>query len=423
MIAPAPRQPRRTRAGFTLVEMLVAVALVSLMMVLFAQVFTLAGNSVSTQKGIARNDQRARTVMNMLRNDLQDRTFRTVVPFADGEPDPGTGPLWFENRRGYFYISENDPTNPTDDVLQLVIKVDQDDPITGIAQQLTPADDTDNEPDADDGEDGNGVGSSQFAVVSYWVRHGVLYRRVLLIRQPPSGMAHEPDQTPAGPSFYANFDYDAHHDGTQIVWHGQSTADDWLDNSRPTAVAIPNNRFGHEFTTGRPREFDSNTTLRQFIGRYTHDETSSNTFRYPLVGTTSPYALATNVNVANGRVVEYAGGSRRGEDILMQNVHEFDIKVFDDAAGDFVDIGGTGAVDFATGQNQNPAYASNANGTNGRNIFDTWHPGLGADPPYRPSDTGGPKALTVIQIRLRFFDNDSEQHRQMTLRQALVPES
>jgi len=40
-------------AGFTLVEMLVAVALVLLMMSIFAQIFQMATGSLSQQRGIA----------------------------------------------------------------------------------------------------------------------------------------------------------------------------------------------------------------------------------------------------------------------------------------------------------------------------------------------------------------------------------
>jgi len=50
------------RAGFTLVEMLVAVAVVVVMMSLFAQIFQMATSSMSLQKGMAENDQRVRLV-------------------------------------------------------------------------------------------------------------------------------------------------------------------------------------------------------------------------------------------------------------------------------------------------------------------------------------------------------------------------
>jgi hypothetical protein len=41
----------------------------------------------------------------------------------------------------------------------------------------------------------------------------------------------------------------------------------------------------------------------------------------------------------DGVVDEFAGGSRRGEDLLLTNVHTFEIEVWDDRIGDFLPIG------------------------------------------------------------------------------------
>ena len=79
--------------------MLVAVAVVVVMMTLFATIFQMATKTMSVQKGLSENDQRVRLVIAMLRNDLngqtidlntgapkQIRTFRTVIPYAANEP-------------------------------------------------------------------------------------------------------------------------------------------------------------------------------------------------------------------------------------------------------------------------------------------------------------------------------------------------
>ncbi len=70
------------RRGFTLVEMMVATALVVVMMLMFAQVFQTAGGLVSNQKGLAENDQSERTLTILLRGDVAQRTFRDVVPLS-----------------------------------------------------------------------------------------------------------------------------------------------------------------------------------------------------------------------------------------------------------------------------------------------------------------------------------------------------
>lgn len=108
------------RHGFTLVEMLVAVALVLLMMSLFAKIFVDATSSLSQQRGIAENDQRGRRLTTTLRNDLDGRTFRDVYPFRANE-DLSQSPFQLSRRSGYFEIDEGNPYDNTDDVLQLTV--------------------------------------------------------------------------------------------------------------------------------------------------------------------------------------------------------------------------------------------------------------------------------------------------------------
>ena len=63
-------------AGFTLVELLVAVALMTLIMVMMVQVFRVSTTLIAAQKGLAENNQRARLLTTMLRADVNRRTFR-----------------------------------------------------------------------------------------------------------------------------------------------------------------------------------------------------------------------------------------------------------------------------------------------------------------------------------------------------------
>jgi|GEM_PF-2262028 len=232
-----------TRGAFTLIEMLVAVGLVVLMMTLFATIFQMATGAMSTQKGLAENDQRVRLVLSRLRNDLngkkqgQDqndpnrpyRTFGWVVPWGPDEDTSasitvGSTVYSASDRKGYLSISENDPNDDTDDTLSLTVQFPNGSadqffgraaivfadssgnygpagssptpganpyPTPGIAS-LTPANSPGNgqayypnQPEFDDIQGTpNGVGDSQFAEVCYFLRRGTLYRRVMLIRQP-----------------------------------------------------------------------------------------------------------------------------------------------------------------------------------------------------------------------------------------------
>ena len=267
--------------GFTLVEMLVAVTLVLVMMVLFAEVFQIAGGAISKTRGIAENDQRARTLQTIIKADLDKRTMRWVYPFAADEvasaPESNIG-----KRQGYIYISENNPFNALDDVLQFTVMATlnmrnrDNSPYYGQAMNLprgggsVPNFGYNNQPDADDADlNPNNTGLSTIAEIAYFVRNGNLYRRQLLIREPISVVGNKPQPAdndyrnifnPSAvpiaeavyPSsfgnattFWADFDYSA-------VFTGSSTgarflSSDALNNGGTVAagaIAAPYNRFG-----------------------------------------------------------------------------------------------------------------------------------------------------------------------------------
>jgi prepilin-type N-terminal cleavage/methylation domain-containing protein len=535
--------PHSGPSGFTLVEMLVAVALVVLMMSLFAQVFDIAAGTIHTQRGIAENDQRARSLTAMLNGDLSKRTYRqrqdvvTTTNFVSNDRDAaaetrreaelanvanrlglGIVPLHPDyvrgaesgeagrevdaaRERGYFYISENDPFDDADDVLQFTVdstitELGNDDttPYVGRARRMgvpaasagggvpsttwnvpvtagfTPnspvnldqplwddgigfkADlgDFDTDGDTDEpisfGPGDTGTSRSSTAEISLFVRNGNLYRRVLLIRQPLTGVpgggvppddgqptadpapAPPPlatdfmssstpgpqavtgglgdynmitDQTPTGLSgpflpptdFWNDFDFSATRFDEQTVdtdlvfmrFNVVSDGQNDLDNSvvagagaRTLALGSPQNRFGHDpsprqFTgasrlQGRPKEHLFPGVPTSFLGRYTHEETSSPLFGFPglatdksaiartspepphtltpmspdvggLLNASLPVGLRFEDANANSKVDRFEGGPREGEDILMTNVQAFDIKVWDDAVSQWVDLG------------------------------------------------------------------------------------
>lgn len=121
-INPPVRRTYQFVRGFTLIEMLISVTLVLLMMSLFAGVFFGATDSLSRQRGIAENDQRGRLLSITIRNDLNGRTFRDLLPFRSAEDTTQTTrPI--SRRAGYFEIDEGDPNDDTDDVLQFTASV------------------------------------------------------------------------------------------------------------------------------------------------------------------------------------------------------------------------------------------------------------------------------------------------------------
>lgn len=456
------RSARNARRGFTLVEMLVAVTLVLLMMSMFAQIFQIAGGAITKQRGIAENDQRTRTFQNILKADLDKRTFRLVMPWANLE-DASQAEASATDREGYLYISENDPLSDIDDLLQfttnvrIVTKNRNSDPYVGKATQIANLYNYPNQPEADDARpDANGAGQSSAAEISYFLRGGNLYRRVLLIREPLkltnstdqptygtrdafdwNNTAGPPNAYPptggiaGGSTFWNEFDYSA--------FYGPLESDNTLRGAKfhglfdlKNAVGAPfyslgkpNYRFGHHPVTAHSREWSSNN---YFLGRYTQEETSVSTFNYPqalpaMGDPTSPAAVVNideTPDVLPYRIVSgFANGPRRGEDLILANVHMFDVKVWDGSAnfgvGRFVDVGYDRGPNSATNpdyngdytfqKNVNSYYGSDLNtgadadhdGNNFENrVFDTWHPEMSVDfdndssltfaeksPPYR----------------------------------------
>lgn len=486
--------------GFTLVEMLVATALVVLMMLMFAQVFQTASGLVSNQKGMAEQDQNVRTLTILLRGDMQSRTFKDVIPFYPGQDTEDATSYKPERRRGFFSISENDADDVTDDVLHLTIQMDEqaESPLQfyGKASLIRragtniPADPPDadidstaeadlylhgdmsnlpnnDQPEFDDGQLSlNGTGSSRFAEVCWFLRNGTLYRRTLLIRdryanpintdtQPTNSsgarfipddytIANVPPAVSASGEFWRDFDYSAYHEPSTVSAGGFRFHNvDSLVNSSgsipapnpnllnlPASLGLPFLRFGSSTSrasvTGgtlviqEPRELLTPGDKAAYIGRFTHQETAHSAFDYPgSLNGGDPFNDSTSLTVASGAVTEFSGETfRRGEDIVMTNVHAFDIQVWDDTLNQFVNLGHGG-----TGR-----YAETANDDFG-NSYDTWHPGTSAVqtpiPPYpnpfpliggAPPQPGSPEEvpLKAVQIQVRFYDVGSDSTRDLT---------
>jgi hypothetical protein len=198
----------------------------------------------------------------------------------------------------------------------------------------------------------------------------------LLIRKPLVGGSGQPGAAWTGGNFYGAFDYSANHNANtgELQFHDET----WLNNdplqSLTQSLGLRINRFGHNHVDGKSREYDTNG---KFFGRFTHEETSNFNFTYP----TS--AANKEMSQTGPNPSMFVDGPRRGEDILMTEVHSFDVKLWDGAK--YVD------TDFDTGH---PNQAGNA--------------GL----------TGG--TAQAIRITIRYFDVTSEQFRQLTIDKSLL---
>lgn len=365
------RSPSRT--GFTLVEMLVSVALVLLMMTLFSSIFSMASSSVASQRGISQNDQRARSLTTLIRADLAHRTVRYPLPFAPNE-NPATSPTPFSSRAGYLYISTNDSYSGLDDLIQFTVSSDIliEDPDSApyfgkalmlsdrVNNTLTSLHLNTNQPEADDGSlQFNTAGSSTAAEIAYFVRNGNLYRRLMLLRDPlpiAGRQLSEQPQTFRGSAYFGHsdgkfwadtnlngqvesteltddfwryFDYSAIRSTSGAQFTGLSA----LNNESPVIAAgdvlgDPRSRFGFNPVTFQSREHTMLTNNRTglFLGRFLHAETSASNFNWPQglstqfgstnpLGNGNPFDIVNTpltLNTTTGVVTEFSENARGG---------------------------------------------------------------------------------------------------------------
>lgn len=343
-------------------EMLVAVALVSILMLMFAQIFSLASGIMSQQRGIAANDQIERQLRTTFRDDLNHRTFINVTPYGSGATGLDTT---ITKRQGYFHISEGSVTDDSDDILQLTLeRTANEDPFYGRAVEFTgfPIASHPNQPEFDDQVASlDNIGSSSFSEVVYYLRNGNLYRRLTLLRQPIISNNNDPTQdgdgsggniltSPYTGEFWKDFDYSAfYYDpmGTAaptFIGAGARVNEEPTTitpvvtiggvSNIPVCLGIPRFRWGFDVVTGQPRFKVSDGTNQFFIGRFTQQETSDGDFDYPGSNPVIANWMDPNTNVpaydtTNGVIADLNGGTRISEDVLLRNVHSFDIKVWD----------------------------------------------------------------------------------------------
>lgn len=440
----------RRRSGFTLIEILVAVGLLVLIMSIFVNVFVTSTNTMKVQQAIGENNQRARIAFTVIDGDLKKMSYRAIP--GEGGITPLIPSMTFQsgnahqNQRGYFYYSENDPNNLADDVLRFTVdtgsnhfrNLDEENYFGRATNYFSGAAAVaqSDQPDWDDGIPNNDTGASPLAEITYFLRHGRLYRRVSMLRVPRSEQQIPADNTTADEiaqpellngndpmatytdNFHTDFDYSAHHatDLGYAHFHGTLSNEFGSGNSYP--LGDPAHRFGHYHDDlsdpgdgkdrGRPMEYIYNGTMPSaltdfhFIGSFTQLETSSlgqgadnNFFGYPQRD--RPIETLLQVEANNGfnliNLTEFddtgvisrfdsrddaspTDTSRQGVDILLANVVAFDVKAWDETAVAWVNIGNSDAVngDYDSGDRRNTEYGPFADDLpQFNNIYDTWH--------------------------------------------------
>ena len=297
-----PAVPPRSPRGFTLIEMLVALAATLLMMGATVTLFGVIVDSVSGSRSLLEISDKLRATRNRIQADLQGAT-ATMRP-----------PLRPENDEGYLEIVEGPnfdgapnavpppPGRPllntlfgdTDDALLLTVR-SRGEPFVGKFRTLVgpPAVDITIE--------------SQVAEIAYFLKQDgpiidtsttpplrlcTLYRRAMLVvpgQQSALATANSPAGPPLTPGFYDIFDVSARVEGVTPARVANTLGD----------LTKPENRFGRQLP----------------------------------VGGTLPFRFLPNIDPSVLAPAAFNGTSGRfGDDILMTNVLSFDVQVYDPGA-------------------------------------------------------------------------------------------
>jgi prepilin-type N-terminal cleavage/methylation domain-containing protein len=458
---------RAIRRGYTLVEMLMATALTLIMMAAVASVFGTMGTSISGARATLEMSDALRGAAAKLRSDLEGITATMNPP---RRPEDGEG--YFEYTEGPIgpvvlpsAVASNNDLGTADST-----EGDIDDMIMGTSRSHS---------DPFVGKSAAGVIESQDAEIAWFVRGRTLYRRVLLIR-PDIDVT---SRAPAG--FYANNDISVRNVGGTL--YSNSLSD----------LTKPENRFAHQNALGAFSPFapfhphrltgwatnsgaappqpglglpilqecsDANWVAGGAISAYTFASTFSPAFDAWL--NPHPWQLAGGavaVDTSTGALTAFPNGTRVGEDVVLNNVIGFDVKVWDPNAPVVLDSTGAVLMPGDSGYNVGGSYTTisygayvdlgygvgigqptlslfsgNGNATTGLNrVYDTWslhyeYGGTGTDgfdndgngvvddvgemvapPPYAVP-------LRGIQIKIRVFEPDSKQIREVTIVQDFV---
>jgi hypothetical protein len=457
----------RRRHAFTLVELLVAMALIILIMSVLSQAFITATSTLRDLKALGDMAERLRGVKGMLVRDLAADHFtaRTRLSdptfWANGPPPEGFFRIW----QGSPGIDEGpDPANldprskllhsfrSTDHMLHFTVKLrgnlrsdfmSASVPLifqSGVPQPLLIAPTLGN---PDRRYQDSGSYNAQWAEVGYFLRPVpdqtgnpetaggtplfALYRRQRLA-VPDNSLVQDPNNpaytlaevyervpNPAAPNTFVYFNRYLEMSTTPVVPPPASAPTTPVRFNSPLDLTMPGRRFG---------ALPSSPPNLNYAGLLTGGTT------YPLMGE------------ENGRY--------QAADLILTDVLSFDVRVLLFGGTDFVDLFDPSVQIFNNNTNPNPRFynAVNAAARQLPAVFDTWSSvtddtyNYGFDPALNPTATppgtvawtfpgtdrtiplyqnrdGQTIRITAIQITIRVWDFKTKQARQITIGQDL----
>jgi prepilin-type N-terminal cleavage/methylation domain-containing protein len=449
---PNPQSP--IPRGYTLVELLVASVLTLLLMTAVVQVFSRVGNGISGARRALEQFGRLRDAEAQLRMDLAGAT-ATMLPPQRLEAAPGYFEIiagwsaqqinanWFQQPDGGWSMQPSpvDASGNADTtvgrrghVLMFTTRSTAQ-PFVGRCAGST-----------------SGTIQSYVAEVAWFLRGRTLHRRVLLVVTPAPAVQSQIGASPIG--FYANNDISVHVQNGNLVFN--TLAD----------LTKREYRFAHPLDQGFP--FDAARWGQ--LGLPTLRECSSSSWCQGgtalLPAPNPPPQRSADIwgeNKSNDvallvpehyPAVNPEDATRLADDVVLNNVIGFDVKVWDNKAQQYVELGQPGAVSFGgtgigpainNGSYPNPLAAP---------TYDTWSSSyeneginFGNSGNHQPDPRAGKSTngfdddqsgvvddqsewltsppylapLRGIQVKIRCFEPDSRQVREVTVEQDFLP--
>ncbi len=480
---PSPLVSRPSRSAYTLVEMMIATALTLLMMAAVVRVFSGIGEGVSDSRSMLETSDRLRSAASRLRLDLEGVTAPLTPPL-----DPAAG-------QGYFEYTEGPVGAAGTGWEPWVVAVDSS---NGDAPDTTAG-------DFDDmlmfttrsstrpfvGRVGGVAYESDVAEVAWFVRGRTLYRRVLLVAPTidlssatRSGFFGDNDLSlrvnGGGSGIVANSLSDLANPAARYAHYPQGglLTNPCHPHFNVTLGATPSSTVWATVgvSGGNPIIGLGLPTLRESSSTdwYAGARSTSITLTRPdnidLWQNPSPFAnwTASQIDTETGTLGTFQNGTRGAEDVILNNVIGFDVKVWDPTApvygdgtavfkpgdpgypagsivsyGAYVDLGYYASTDPTLSQ-----FSSNGDTASGLvRVYDTWttsyesdgldqnNGGSGAvdegtngfdDDGANGVDDAGerevpppyPYPARGIQVKIRVFEPDSRQVREVTIEQS-----
>jgi prepilin-type N-terminal cleavage/methylation domain-containing protein len=443
----------RRRQGFTLVELLVAMALIIFIMVILTEAFTAGLETFRQLKAIGDMQERMRSALVILRRDLLADHFETDtrgsrlsdqdMRFMD-PPDKGFFRLWqvCQNATDNPPFNCSTPegvdadgipaTRATDHVLQFTVRLRGGSPQSFFVGQLPFAPPFPNGPYSPNGQLAN-LGSpdfrqpnsmiSQWAEVAYFLRQkpGVtaggtplyaLYRRQRLLGPDNTVVLPGPDNKYGPPGneawewqFYTDVSFPQ-----PVAIAAPLVADGTVVLNGPVSITVPTNRLGMDPAVSINANYAAGVP-----------SVSWSTLPPPPVAAPTPTGVWSIEEILGGPTQPQSG-----DDVLLTDVLSFDVKMLQQGYNQpngnpytfFVDLPHSGSLLSGNSTFQNYVTPTTPFGVS---VFDTWTKSYTWNTPTSTTAQSLPLKMRILalQITLRVWDERSQQARQMTIIQEM----